>query len=77
MRLGAFRNNGQVCSLKTRVLVSEARVGEFVERLDAQVDSMPLGDPQNDATQIGPEGLDSYTELRSIGLPPEFAATLT
>ena len=54
MRLGAFRNTGQVCTLKTRVLVSAARESEFVARLCAMVDSMPVGDPHEDVTQIGP-----------------------
>ena len=33
LRMGSFRNNGQVCSLKTRVLVSQTRHHELVERL--------------------------------------------
>lgn len=27
LRLGSFRNNGQVCSLKTRILVQESQQG--------------------------------------------------
>jgi acyl-CoA reductase-like NAD-dependent aldehyde dehydrogenase len=54
MRMGAFRNNGQVCTLKTRVLVPETRQAEFLDRMTAMVDSMPVGDPHEDATQIGP-----------------------
>jgi acyl-CoA reductase-like NAD-dependent aldehyde dehydrogenase len=62
MRLGAFRNTGQVCTLKTRVLVSTARETEFVDRLCAMVDSMPIGDPLEDATQIGPLFADHQRE---------------
>ncbi|MFC9220619.1 aldehyde dehydrogenase [Streptomyces hygroscopicus] len=54
LRLGAFRNNGQICTLKTRVLVSQARQAELVERLRSLIDSMPVGDPHEEATQIGP-----------------------
>ncbi len=54
LRLGAFRNNGQVCTLKTRVLVPRDRQQELVERLDELIDSMPVGDPQIDSTHIGP-----------------------
>jgi aldehyde dehydrogenase (NAD+) len=54
LRLGSFRNNGQICSLKTRLLVPESRHSEFLERLIALVDSMPVGDPHDEATQIGP-----------------------
>ena len=54
LRMGAFRNSGQVCTLKTRVLVSPRREQELVERLEALVSSMPVGDPHNVETQIGP-----------------------
>jgi len=54
LRLGAFRNNGQVCTLKTRVLVPRARQQDLVERLDELVASMPVGDPHVDSTHIGP-----------------------
>ena len=54
LRMGSFRNNGQVCSLKTRVLVSQTRHHELVERLADLATSMPLGDPHDPATQIGP-----------------------
>lgn len=54
LRLGSFRNSGQVCSLKTRVLVPERRMEELVDRLVAMVRSMPVGDPHDPATQIGP-----------------------
>jgi aldehyde dehydrogenase (NAD+) len=54
LRMGAFRNNGQVCSLKTRLLVSSRHQQELLERMEALVASMPVGDPHDEATQIGP-----------------------
>lgn len=54
LRLGSFRNSGQICSLKTRVLVPRDSHAEIVERLAALVDSMPVGDPNDPDTQIGP-----------------------
>ena len=54
MRLGAFRNSGQVCTLKTRVLVSPRRKAELVDRLEALTSSMPVGDPHETETEIGP-----------------------
>jgi aldehyde dehydrogenase (NAD+) len=54
LRLGSFRNNGQICSLKTRLVVPAAREPQFLDRLSALVDSMPVGDPRDEATQIGP-----------------------
>lgn len=54
LRMGSFRNSGQVCSLKSRVVVSKRRQPELLERLVALVESMPPGDPRDPRTQIGP-----------------------
>ncbi|MGF9648809.1 aldehyde dehydrogenase [Pseudarthrobacter oxydans] len=54
LRVGSFRNNGQVCSLKTRLLVPSTMEGEFLDRLNAMIDTMPIGDPRDETTQIGP-----------------------
>ncbi|UZX03000.1 aldehyde dehydrogenase [Arthrobacter sp. CDRTa11] len=54
LRLGSFRNSGQVCSLKTRLLVPSKLQDEFLERLNALIDTMPIGDPQDENTHIGP-----------------------
>jgi aldehyde dehydrogenase (NAD+) len=54
LRMGSLRNSGQVCSLKTRILVSKRREDEVLDALAALIDSMPVGDPNNAATQIGP-----------------------
>ena len=53
LRLGSFRNNGQICTLKTRALASPRRHEELVDRLVGLVESMPLGDPREPVTQIG------------------------
>jgi aldehyde dehydrogenase (NAD+) len=54
LRHGSLRNNGQVCSLKTRIVVSRYRESEFLDRLVGLVESMPVGDPRDASTQIGP-----------------------
>jgi aldehyde dehydrogenase (NAD+) len=54
LRFGSLRNSGQVCSLKTRLIVSKRRERELLDRLVALVESMPMGDPFDPATQIGP-----------------------
>ncbi|WP_235747379.1 aldehyde dehydrogenase [Nocardia coffeae] len=54
LRLGSLRNSGQVCSLKTRLVVSRRREAELLERLTALLASMPVGDPFDEFTQIGP-----------------------
>ncbi len=54
LRIGSFRNSGQVCSLKTRLVVPKSREAEFVDAFTAMVQTMPVGDPKDAATQIGP-----------------------
>jgi aldehyde dehydrogenase (NAD+) len=54
LRLLSLRNSGQVCSLKTRLVVSNRRKSELVEQLVGLYESMPLGDPNDPTTQIGP-----------------------
>ena len=54
LRLLSLRNSGQICNLKTRLLVSNRRERELVDRLVALLGSMPVGDPHDPATQIGP-----------------------
>lgn len=70
LRLGSFRNSGQICSLKTRLLVPTAREGELLERIADLMDSMPVGDPQDPSTHIGPmvsrrqrDRVESYIQL--------------
>ena len=47
-------NNGQVCGAQSRILVSKARYDEVVEALGAAVGALKVGDPLDDATEIGP-----------------------
>ncbi len=54
LRIGSFRNTGQVCSLKTRIVVPAARESEFLDALVGVVESMPIGDPRDPETQLGP-----------------------
>jgi aldehyde dehydrogenase (NAD+) len=54
LRLGSLRNSGQVCSLKTRILVSKRREDEVLDHFATLIDSTPVGDPNDPATQIGP-----------------------
>lgn len=54
LRLGSLRNSGQVCSLKTRLLVSRKRRDDLLDAFSGLIGSMPVGDPNDPATQIGP-----------------------
>jgi acyl-CoA reductase-like NAD-dependent aldehyde dehydrogenase len=51
---GVFANAGQVCCAGTRLLVERSVAGEVVERLAARAAAIAVGDPFDDATQVGP-----------------------
>ena len=52
--LGNFYSAGQVCSNSTRVFVQKGIKARFLERLAARSDSIVLGDPLDEVTQMGP-----------------------
>ena len=52
--LGNFYSAGQVCSNGTRVFVQKGIKARFLERLAARTKTILLGDPLDDATQMGP-----------------------
>ncbi|MCI0142609.1 aldehyde dehydrogenase [Arthrobacter bambusae] len=54
IRAVSLRNSGQVCSNKTRIVVARPRLAELNERLVQMIESMPVGDPFDAATEIGP-----------------------
>jgi 5-carboxymethyl-2-hydroxymuconic-semialdehyde dehydrogenase len=49
-----YRNAGQVCLAGTRLLVHEKVAGEFVARMRVLVDQLVIGDPRDEATEVGP-----------------------
>lgn len=49
-----FLNNGQACINGTRVLVPETMLDAFIPRLKHAVESMKVGDPNDDDTAFGP-----------------------
>ncbi|GAA1025003.1 MULTISPECIES: aldehyde dehydrogenase family protein [Amycolatopsis] len=51
---GATNGAGQVCALLSRILVSERRHDEVVERLKSAWERLVIGDPLDRATHIGP-----------------------
>jgi betaine-aldehyde dehydrogenase len=52
--MGNFYSAGQVCSNGTRVFVHRALKARFLERLKARTEAIRLGDPLDEATQMGP-----------------------
>ncbi|MFJ3663085.1 aldehyde dehydrogenase family protein [Streptomyces sp. NPDC090119] len=49
-----FVHQGQVCMAANRVLVDRSVAAEFTEKFVAKVRSLPVGDPRDPATVIGP-----------------------
>ena len=47
-------NNGQACVAQTRILVSERRHDEVVDALAEMMSALQVGDPADEATDIGP-----------------------
>ena len=51
---GVMHLSGQVCGAHTRVLVPAARYAEVVDLAAAAADAIPVGDPHDPATVVGP-----------------------
>ena len=54
LRFTALMNSGQACVAQTRILASRGNYDRVVEALAETVRSMPVGDPADPATEIGP-----------------------
>ena len=52
--LAVFANAGQDCCARSRILVERSVVDRFMEALEEAVESMRVGDPLDEATQMGP-----------------------
>jgi len=52
--VGAFANCGQDCTAATRIYVHDAVRDAFLERFLHKVDRLVVGDPLDDATNLGP-----------------------
>lgn len=52
--LGNFYSTGQICSNGTRVFVQSAIRDRFIERLVERTRSIVIGDPMDEAVQMGP-----------------------
>jgi len=52
--LAVFGNAGQDCCARSRVLVEHKVFDRFVEQLVAATQALVVGDPEDDATQMGP-----------------------
>jgi len=51
---GVFDNAGQDCCARSRILVQDTVYDRFLELLEPAVSAFRVGDPRDDATQMGP-----------------------
>jgi aldehyde dehydrogenase (NAD+) len=54
LKTASLMNNGQACVAQTRILVSERRHDEVVDALADMMSGLHVGDPADEATDIGP-----------------------
>ena len=54
LKTAGLMNNGQACVAQTRILVSERRHDEVVDALAEMMSGLQVGDPADEATDIGP-----------------------
>ncbi len=74
---GAFVHAGQVCLSVQRVFVHRKVYADFAERFVAETNKLPLGDPMDDRTLVGPlmnrqaadRIMDWITEAKDAGAP--------
>ncbi|MBT8342578.1 MAG: aldehyde dehydrogenase family protein [Desulfatitalea sp.] len=62
--IGLFTNSGQACVAGTRLLVHEAIHDRFVERFIQGAEQIPIGNPLDPSTRMGP--LASASQLRKV-----------
>ncbi len=77
-----FGNAGQDCCARSRILVERSAMDEFLDLLSANVAAMRVGDPMDEATEMGPlitaehrskvaSFLDEATSVVARGTAPE------
>jgi acyl-CoA reductase-like NAD-dependent aldehyde dehydrogenase len=54
LKMASLMNNGQACVAQTRILVSENKHDEVVDALAEMMSRLQVGDPADDATDVGP-----------------------
>lgn len=54
LKMASLMNNGQACVAQTRILVSERKHDEVIDALADMMAGLQVGDPADDATDIGP-----------------------
>ncbi|MGB3355296.1 MAG: aldehyde dehydrogenase family protein [Mycobacterium sp.] len=66
--LGAFRSTGQKCTATSRLIVTTGIAEQLLDELLALVAALRVGDPTDDATQMGPVISDSARTSITSGI---------
>ncbi|WP_430755353.1 aldehyde dehydrogenase family protein [Mycolicibacterium septicum] len=66
--LGAFRSTGQKCTATSRLIVTDGIADEFLAALAERAAALAVGDPTDDATQMGPVINDAAHQSISSGI---------
>jgi acyl-CoA reductase-like NAD-dependent aldehyde dehydrogenase len=51
---GAFLHQGEICMSTERIIIEKSIAKEFVDKLEKRAKELPMGDPTNPATALGP-----------------------
>jgi len=51
---GAFLHQGEICMSTERIIIERSIAKEFVDKLEKRAKELPMGDPTNPATAVGP-----------------------
>jgi aldehyde dehydrogenase (NAD+) len=66
--LGAFRSTGQKCTATSRLILTEGIADRFLEAVTSRAQALTVGDPTEDATEMGPVVNDSAHTTISAGI---------
>ncbi|MBK8294839.1 MAG: aldehyde dehydrogenase [Solirubrobacterales bacterium] len=66
-----FGNAGQDCCARSRILVERSQVDRFLEAMEAAVNKITVGDPLDEATEMGPLISASHLETVSSFVPDD------
>ncbi|HYZ26239.1 MAG TPA: aldehyde dehydrogenase family protein [Geminicoccaceae bacterium] len=67
---GIFYNCGQMCSATSRLLVEASTAEPLLERLVAAAEALPIGDPFDERTRMGPRSSRSPRSAQAGGACP-------
>jgi betaine-aldehyde dehydrogenase len=74
--MAVFGNAGQDCCARSRILVQRSCLDDFMSRLERAVQDVRVGDPLDDATQMGPLISASHRDTVASYVPDDAAVAI-